>query len=227
MAQNLRAIAALPLVLAVTPVAAQADEIDSGLAEASRTLEAGDFEGAAAKAHAVAARFDAQNSAAGTTYYCAHSQAETLVYAIPAKPGGQRIVVTGPDWCDALFLEAYALGELKRPAEAIKLLRRLTVLAPMRAQYRNELGYALEQVRDPDGALESYQVSRKLAAKDSPVGADPHMEAAALRGIGYALVEKGDLDGAEKAYRDSQKLEPDNPIARNELEYIAKQRPRS
>lgn len=219
-------LAVLPALLAGAPVAAQAQADDNGLSDAMSAAQSQDYASVAAKAHAVVAKFDAQNSAPGTTYYCAHTQAETLVYAVPGKTGNKKVVVTGPDWCDAIFLEAYALSELKRPADAVPLLRRLTVLAPMRAHYRNELGYALQQTGNTDGALESYRISLSLAGSGSLVGADPHMEAAALRGIGFALVEKGDWDGGEKAYRDSQKIEPDSEIAKHELEYIANSRPK-
>jgi cytochrome c-type biogenesis protein CcmH/NrfG len=42
-----------------------------------------------------------------------------------------------------------------------------------------------------------------------------------LRKKGYALTELGRLDDAEVAYRDSLRSQPGNPVAENELAYIA------
>lgn len=45
-----------------------------------------------------------------------------------------------------------------------------------------------------------------------------------LRGRGYILVELKRLDEAEASFNDSLKVEPKNPIAVNELRYIAELR---
>jgi tetratricopeptide (TPR) repeat protein len=42
-----------------------------------------------------------------------------------------------------------------------------------------------------------------------------------LRGRGFALTELNRLDEAEAAYNDSLKIDPNNPIALRELQYIA------
>jgi hypothetical protein len=52
----------------------------------------------------------------------------------------------------------------------------------------------------------------------------PHDVAMALRGRGFVLSEMGELDRAKKAFEESLTFEPDNEIARNELEYIARLR---
>jgi Flp pilus assembly protein TadD len=49
----------------------------------------------------------------------------------------------------------------------------------------------------------------------------PADRAAQLRGRGYLEIERHDLDAAERTFREALALEPDSPVARNELEYIA------
>lgn len=47
-----------------------------------------------------------------------------------------------------------------------------------------------------------------------------HCKAIALRQLGFHLIEQGDIDAAESALHESLKYEPNNDIAKNELEYI-------
>jgi tetratricopeptide (TPR) repeat protein len=52
----------------------------------------------------------------------------------------------------------------------------------------------------------------------------PWLLARAARGIGVSLVDLGRLDEAEEAIAQSLELDPENPIALGELEYIAQRR---
>ncbi len=54
-------------------------------------------------------------------------------------------------------------------------------------------------------------------------GLSDHDHANLLRKRGYVLVELKRWDEAATAYKDSLKLEPDNDLAKSELDYIAKQ----
>ncbi|MEE4454088.1 tetratricopeptide repeat protein [Novosphingobium resinovorum] len=171
-------------------------------------------------------RFDAQIVQAETQgmVFCGPNMMEAIIYA--TLPGTQKKngVVLGPQVCDALYAKSYALIELGRRPEALAALQRLTALAPMHGQYFIELGYAYRINGQNDKAEEAYRSALEHADFAEDDKTKKHTRAAARRGIGYMLIEKGDLNGAEKAYRQSLKDDPDSPVARNELDFIAQQR---
>jgi tetratricopeptide (TPR) repeat protein len=93
----------------------------------------------------------------------------------------------------------------------LKFGNHLPLLASERALSLARLG------RLPD-ALAAYDEGLKLAAIDDKGKARMH------RGRGYVLTEMERLDEAEAAYRESLKFEPDNKIAKGELDYILRLR---
>ncbi|HEY1124405.1 MAG TPA: tetratricopeptide repeat protein [Sphingobium sp.] len=151
--------------------------------------------------------------------YCATNTAEALLYsAISANRKTSNTVFPGT-LCEALFVKAYALNELKREPEAVAALEQLTALAPRHAHYFVELGYAYRMVGAPDKAMTAY---RTAFDNSTTPGLDDAKadRAAALRGIGYLLIDKNDLDGAAASYRKSLEEDPTSAIAKSELEYI-------
>ena len=129
------------------------------------------------------------------------------------------------DWCDAMLVKGYALNELKRPAEAAQVLEALVRHDPNNAQYLIEYAYTVRVNGQLEQSLDLYKQAEKLASKFSDRQGAAHWRAAALRGQGYAYTELQRWDDATKAYQRSFKYEPDNDIARNELQYIQQHRP--
>lgn len=151
--------------------------------------------------------------------YCATSVAEGLLYAAQADGKKSNSTVFPTALCEALFIKAYALNELKREPEAVATLEQLTVLAPLHAHYFVELGYAYRMVGAPDKAMTAYRMA--FDSSKTPGLDDAKADrAAALRGIGYLLIDKNDLDGAADSYRKSLEEDPSSAIAKSELDYI-------
>jgi tetratricopeptide (TPR) repeat protein len=74
-------------------------------------------------------------------------------------------------------------------------------------------------------SLDLYKQAEKVASTFPDREGAAHWGAAALRGQGFAYTELQRWDDAAKAYKRSFKYEPDNDIARNELQYIEQHRP--
>ncbi|QIL02407.1 hypothetical protein G7078_06125 [Sphingomonas sinipercae] len=129
------------------------------------------------------------------------------------------------DWCEAMLVKGYALNELKRHAEAERVLEVLTHHDTGNAQYLNEYAYTVRLNGGLERSLDLYRRAEKLASKLPDRASADHWRAVALRGQGYALVELGRWDEAKKAYETSFKYEPANEIARHELQYIEENRP--
>lgn len=159
--------------------------------------------------------------------YCATDLAETLSYTMLGATQRKHATVLLPSVCHALYLKAYALNDLGRRAEGTVMLERLIDLAPMHAQYFSELAYTYNTSGRPDLAEKTYRKALDYIGFAQDEAIRKHHRAVAWRGIGYALVEKQDLDGAEAAYRESLKDEPDNPLAKKELDFIASRRQRA
>lgn len=130
------------------------------------------------------------------------------------------------EWIDiacpsAYHMTGYALVGQKKYAEALPWLGRASALAPYLGDARNERAFVLGGMGKHTEALAAYREVIALA--------DAHPSAAyikplALRGEGYVLIELGDLDGAQRAYEASLVLDPNNTLAKGELEFIQKRR---
>lgn len=129
------------------------------------------------------------------------------------------------DWCDAMLVKGYALNELKRPTEAAQVLETLIGHAPNNPQYLAEYAYTVRINGYLERSLDLYTQAEKLASRLSDKGSASHWRAVALRGQGYALSDLQRWDDAKKAYERSLKYEPENEIARSELQYIEQHRP--
>lgn len=133
----------------------------------------------------------------------------------------------GPtEWVDiacpmAFKLKGYFHAGARQAPEALQWLDRAIELAPYYADAHVERGFVLGQSGQLKEALEAYR--HALALAGTYPGA-VHSKPLALRGQGWVLTEMGDLDGAQRSYEASLEIEPDNALAKNELEYIAKLR---
>jgi tetratricopeptide (TPR) repeat protein len=153
-------------------------------------------------------------------WFCSHSAMEMLLYSAIGKDVKKPVTVLGGDACDALFLRAYALVNLKRLPEARAQLQALTNLAPQYSHYAVEYAFAVRAGGDLDEAMKVYQTAERLSVSPFASAQAKSDHASALRGIGFIQTEQGDLDGAEESYKASLKDEPRNPVAKNELVYI-------
>jgi tetratricopeptide (TPR) repeat protein len=138
---------------------------------------------------------------------------------------GNFVVSVENDWCDAMLVKAYALNELKRPTEAEQVLQALVRHDPDNAQYLIEYAYTVRVNGQLERSLDLYKRAEGVASKFPDRSGAAHWRAAALRGQGYDYTELQRWDDATKAYQRSFKYEPDNDIARNELQYISQHRP--
>ena len=133
---------------------------------------------------------------------------------------------TPVDWVDmacptAYKARAYLAIEAHDPNTSLKFLDQATTLAPLWADAWVERGYTLNELHRSSEALADYQHALELVER---YPSNAPNKAIALRGIGYTQVELGNLDAGERAYRDSLVVEPDNALAKRELEYIRRQR---
>jgi tetratricopeptide (TPR) repeat protein len=210
-------------ILAVpAPAAGPApDPVEQTLEKAANLVQQKQPAQALALIEAALSSFDkpvAEASAKGAVY-CATSPQEILLYSVLSANRKTSGTVLGAHLCDALFLKAYTLTELKREAEAVATLERLTALAPMHAHYFVELGFAYRVTGATDKAMAAYRAAVDHAGDASLPDAKLD-RAAALRGIGYLLIDKNDLDGAAASYRKSLEDDPNSAIAKSELDYI-------
>lgn len=161
-----------------------------------------------------------------TIYYSARSLAEALVYAALADKQGRNSVVYNGDWATAYFLKGFALVDLERPDEAKAMFDRALELAPMNAHILAERAEWHKSRRDWASALADFEAAQS-AAEFAPEDSKVDETGRALRGIAFVKVEQGEFDAAIAIIKQALKLNPADSKAREELDYIAKNRPAS
>lgn len=220
-----RSIVAAIAVLATLSSAAGGQPKKGDLESATKLLDQGKADQALALVDPIIAQAmldDAKDPDA----ICPGAAAAFLQSFMNADKGLNVSVSVENDWCEAMLVKGYALNELKRPAEAEQVLERLVRHDRNNAQYLIEYAYTVRLNGRLDKALDLYKQAEKLASKLPDKGIAAHWQAAALRGQGYAYIDLQRWDEAAKAYQRSFKYEPDNPLARSELQYIEEHRPR-
>ncbi|HEY2623035.1 MAG TPA: hypothetical protein VGI53_06295, partial [Dyella sp.] len=146
-------------------------------------------------------KFEAQYANSNAKIYSARGMTDALVYATQAAStaGGHKVDVLGPAWAMAYWARGYAYGEMARDDDERVELEKALALAPLDAQYNNELAYVYMQKRDWTKALDLYRTAEAYA---DLTAADPaHAKCVSFRGQGYVLVELHRLDEAEAKYR--------------------------
>lgn len=129
-----------------------------------------------------------------------------------------KIVWLSSAYPRAFYYLGFAHVKLDDPAAAIGFLEQGYKLEP-HPMFLLERGKALARLKRHDLALASYEAA--LAHRGSVRAV---LRAVALRGKGVQLIELGQLDLAEQAFNDSLELDPNNPVAANELRYIERLR---
>jgi tetratricopeptide (TPR) repeat protein len=168
----------------------------------------------------VIAYYESRYEGGPARIYCASNQAETIFYlAKHASQNSKTDAKVVRFWCNAQFLKGYALVELGRIEDAQAAIRAAIALSPANSQYLSELGSTYLRQKDWTKAMETYKSAEEFAEFSEPQVKHRHL-AVALRGTGYALIELGRLDEAEAKYKQSIQIDPDENLARNQLEYI-------
>jgi tetratricopeptide (TPR) repeat protein len=173
----------------------------------------------------IIAHYEREHPAGKQRVYCARSQTEALLYMLMATKNGEDAIAIGPMWVAAYYLKAYALVELGKVAEARDALERARALSPHNSQVLSELAHVQQLRGDHANAMATF-VQAEAAAAFSPEEVKVAEQTRALRGQAFLLTDNGHLDEAEAKYRKCLELNPDDTAAKEELEYIAKQRRR-
>jgi len=118
----------------------------------------------------------------------------------------------------AFYYMGFLLVKVGVPEQALQLLDKGMLLEP-HPMFWLEKGRALGLLKRGEEAIASYQ-----HVLDMPGLVQTKLKAVAIRGIGFQLIEQGLLDAAEQTFQESLRLDPNNPVALNELQYIAQLR---
>ncbi len=152
----------------------------------------------------------------------------------PAEGSPSEAPRLGPEWSDAMYLQAFCLVDTGRSEEAAVLLARALTLIPNDVVYACELGHIRQQQRRFEDAIELFRGALENAEFLGRAGG---MAGAllfgqpldwwtrrSLRGIGFSLFELGRLEEAEATYRRVLELDPRDQQAIRELQLIATRR---
>lgn len=174
----------------------------------------------------VIAYFENKYSDHSYTIYCARTNKEKMAYLERASSEAQEqeAMVISATWSMAYYLKAYALMELGRPADARSYLAKALKSSPFNSIYLSESGHYYQQEKNWKEANKVFIRAAECARIYSPDDVRLSELSRALRGRGYCLVEMGQLDEAEAIYLECLKLNPDDAIARDELEYTQDQK---
>jgi tetratricopeptide (TPR) repeat protein len=224
-------VAASPKVGASGPAAGpRANENTSELDEVSRLMRAGKLQEALVLAQEVVQSHEDRYRHGKIQVFASRSPAEAQVYLnevgnAPAQGKGPTEAGVYPStWGDAYYLKSFILTEMKRPYEARQAIDAAVALAPHNAAYRAERGQLLLKDKNWDEAAKEFKRAEADARQFSPNGVRNRELARALRGQAFVLVEKKDYDAAEKMYKECLTLDGSDPVAKSELQYIAKKR---
>ncbi len=151
--------------------------------------------------------------------YCTRTKEEELLYLLTAAADKTNAIALSSTWADAYFMKGYAQLELGRISEAKSSLQSALLLSPQNSQYLSEMGHVHQLEKDWTKAKELF-----IAAEENiKLGPDKFQSqelGRARRGLGYVMVEQGKLDEAEKKYLECLKSDPQDTVAKRELEYV-------
>jgi tetratricopeptide (TPR) repeat protein len=154
-------------------------------------------------------------------------RAADFLAAFMQKDNLNVTVTIEDDWCEAMLIKGFALSELKQKAEALTVLKKLVGHDDANPNYVAEYAFVLQTNGMLDESFANYQRVKDIASSLRDKQAKKHWRAVALRGLGYIYIERKQWDEATKSYKASLKDEPDNKVAKSELEYIKRKRPKN
>jgi Tfp pilus assembly protein PilF len=214
--------------LMTLPVAAGAQDTDreavasAAIDQAFSALNAGDPARAVATIDPVLAGFEKDFSGEKRHIFCSETPEQEGYYLTTAEGGADNVRLVPASWCEAQYIKAFAMVDLKRLDDAQAAFERLVAYAPKNARYINELAYVFLAKKEWQHSIDVY-TRAEAAATFSPARRDIE-RCVAFRGIGYDLVEMGRLDDAEVSYRKCLAIIPGEPKSVGEIEYINQQR---
>lgn len=182
----------------------------------------GDLEAALARAPSSIAAADASRP---TRFVLTDGLAQTIA-GMADRTGGaaQSVAIANPYPQIGLVVGSY-YNEIGKPQDAVRVLDIGIASDIVRGVpgdtmpvLKGERANALTTLKRYPDALAAYD--DVLAQKAMPDAVRAHL----LRGRGFVLTETGRLDDAETSYKDSLVLEPNNPTALNEMQYLAQLR---
>jgi tetratricopeptide (TPR) repeat protein len=196
------------------------DPREAEIGKAIDAVNAGRPGDAIALLEPVIASYDKEQERNKARYYCARSQVEILLYMGEAATEKAEAAAYGMTRCDALFLKGFVLVDLGKNDEAELALKKATELAPHNSQFLAELAELHKARHDWQGAYALF--SRSASESEfSPPETQKQELVRARRGMGYTLTELGKIDEAEKLFRECLRLDPNDAIAKSELQHIA------
>lgn len=160
--------------------------------------------------------------ASGPHVYCSRGWDEKLRYMAKVLAKREPAIIISSIWCQAIYLKAYSLTELGRPADAANELDRVLKMAPNNSQYLNERAQLLARAHDFTAALAMFRQSEHDSALTPDAKEARDMKSTACRGIGYALTEMGNLDESEATYLRCLTIDPNDQKSKRELIYISR-----
>jgi TPR repeat protein len=167
----------------------------------------------------VIAAFKARYEGGEQKIYCARTSAETLGYLLKATVDETSAVVLSDTWAYAYFIKAFALVDLRRIAEAKANVQLALELSPSNSEYLSELGHVYHVEKNWSKAKQQFE-SAEGNANLSPEDTRALELGRARRGLAYSFVELGKLDEAEKKLQQCLSADPNDTIAKGELEYV-------
>ncbi|WP_411878392.1 tetratricopeptide repeat protein [Polaromonas sp. YR568] len=237
-------LAAMALAFSTSPVFSQpaapdavpqaaANPEDAAMAQqlqaAAQLLQSGQAARAITDLDKIIAAYELRYKGEKARLYTGRWQMESLMYLLETanskEEPRQSAIIVPQVWSDALYLKAYALIELRRPAEARGALEAALAMAPRNAQYLGELGNLYLGQRNWPVAQKMFEQAEAAAKEFSPPDAKNKELSRAWRGLGYVYVEQGRWDDAEKIYLQCLALDRNDRRAQNELNYVRSQRP--
>jgi tetratricopeptide (TPR) repeat protein len=147
---------------------------------------------------------------------------EFLCYTAHMQGSGsqRKIFWVPPSYSRGYYLLAMIYMECGQVQEALEALDQGLQLEPDHPQLMNEKAYIFQKTNRPADAFLLFQ----RAATARPNWTPNYIRARTLRGLGVTLVDFGRFEDAEALLKSSLEIEPNNPLALSELDYIAKLR---
>jgi tetratricopeptide (TPR) repeat protein len=200
--------------------AADADVIKNGIKGIESHVA--DLEKALAEG---ATEFPMKTGVEGTVMVLTDGPAENLLVLMTAAGKKQAAATTANPYPEAGLLLALYYNEQKKPDEALRVIATTLERQPIAganvgahmAGIFSEQAFAYNMLKRWDDSLAAADAGLKASQNDRD-------KSRSQRNRGFALVELHRLDDAEAAYKESLRLEPNNPRALGELQFIAKAR---
>lgn len=168
------------------------------------------------------AGFDARYADPAVAVFCARTGSEAIIYGVGSiMTGTKKAIVLNPSWSEALYAKGYALVDLGHIDEALATLEKAVAKSPNNAKYLSEIGNIYQTAKDWPKALAQYEAALSATELASPDHSKASDRGRAQRGKAFVFVELGRIDEAVKLYEECLKIDPDDRMAKSEMDYIA------